>query len=354
MNRALATPHRSLQTRFLRSVIAGAVTAVLETGVFVILFHRLHWLGVVSNVAAFCVGTVLNFSLSKLWVFHKSGRALHREMVHFGIIALVGLGLNAVIFSFFFWLTHRGIASNILTMGLLFLINFMLKQWVFSSRTQRQRVHRLWRLYGGLGIWVRLKLFIRWHTCPIELIVREVPSQGALLDIGCGRGLLSFWALILHPDLKVHGIDIDAAKIADAGQVAQQLTTSPTFTTIPPYKNLPAGPWDCIAIADVLYLMAAEKQRELLEWCALVLAPGGKLLIKEMSSQPRWKFTWNKFQENLSVKLFKVTKGEQTFCFTPPEIMMTWLQKAGLSTHGQRLDQGYVHPHYLIIAKRTG
>ena len=64
--------------------------------------------------------------------------------------------------------------------------------------------------------------------------------------------------------------------------------------------RVPEGPWDAIVILDVLYLLPSAEQHALIERCVAALAPGGRLLVKEMDMAAGWKARWNTAQETLA------------------------------------------------------
>ena len=87
----------------------------------------------------------------------------------------------------------------------------------------------------------------------------------------------------------VVGVDIDAAKIAQAQAVAGRLgrPESGVRGRHRPARSRP-GPWDAIVVVDMLYLLpAARSSGSCWPRPPPSSAPGGMLLVKEMSDHPR-------------------------------------------------------------------
>ena len=205
-------------------------------------------------------------------------------------------------------------------------------------------------LYADSPPAVRAHVHIRWWSAPFAPVADALPTSGRILEIGCGHGLFAAYAALREPGRTVVGVDIDEEKIRHA-QVAT-LDGRLSFA-VGESGAVPAGPWDAVAFVDMLYLLPADAQRQLLTQAAATLVPGGRMVIKEMGTRPAWKVRWNTWQETLSVKVLRITAGS-SFDFVPPETMAGWLQDAGLRTKAQRLDRGTVHPHHLLLAERPG
>jgi SAM-dependent methyltransferase len=190
----------------------------------------------------------------------------------------------------------------------------------------------------------------------------ELPRTGRILEIGCGHGLFCTYAASAEPQRVVRGVDIDAAKIAVAAGVASRLPGLDLSFDVATSGAVAAGPWDGIVIIDMLYLLPAGEQCRLLTAAAAQLAPGGALLIKEMSSTPRWKARWNVFQETLSVSILGITEragsgpaggpARPRFDFVGTDELAGWLRELGLSLTGRRLDRRRLHPHHLLVGTR--
>ena len=221
--------------------------------------------------------------------------------------------------------------------------------------------------YAGQSAAVRLHAWVRWYSAPFPAIAGVLPDTGRILEIGCGHGLFSVYAALAGRSRAVRGVDIDRDKIAVARLVAGRVAADLEFDVNPSGAVSP-GPWDAIVVVDMLYLLPAEQQQQLLTEAAGELAPGGRLVIKEMSRTPRWKAAWNTAQETLAVSILGITErastpaapragtergvGPARFEFVAPETMALWLADAGLNTSSRRLDRGRIHPHHLLVASR--
>ncbi|MEW6155484.1 MAG: class I SAM-dependent methyltransferase [Actinomycetota bacterium] len=253
-------------------------------------------------------------------------------------------------------------------------------------------------LYRGAPLGARVHVRGRWLTCPFPRIERAVPAYGRVLEVGCGYGLFSTYLALREPGREVVGVDIDQAKIEVATAVAggigggagRRVVSRPAFGGRPPASRLggitkvlvggrsaasarraeperhqpprcqfelapsghvPPGPWDAVAIVDVLYLLEEADQKSLVETCAAALAPGGALVLKEMGTAPAWKARWNKAQETVSVRALKITAGDR-LTFVAPEEMGRWMNEAGLSVSHHPIGRRYPHPHHLIVGRR--
>jgi 2-polyprenyl-3-methyl-5-hydroxy-6-metoxy-1,4-benzoquinol methylase len=204
--------------------------------------------------------------------------------------------------------------------------------------------------YAEEPLGTRLHTRVRWRSCPFEEVAAAVPRGGRVLEIGCGHGLFATYLALDDPARTVVGTDVDGDKIRAAQRAATGLANL-SFAPAAP-GELPEGPWDAIAIVDVLYLIDRAGERSLLHDAARRLAPGGVLVVKEMGTTPRWKFRWMALQERLSVQVLRITAGHD-LTFVAPDELATWMTEAGLTgvTH-RRLDAHHLHPHHLVTAQR--
>jgi 2-polyprenyl-3-methyl-5-hydroxy-6-metoxy-1,4-benzoquinol methylase len=166
-----------------------------------------------------------------------------------------------------------------------------------------------WNAYKGEPLTTRAHAVVRALTCPFAPVIDCFPTSGAVLDVGCGHGLL-INLLARDPSrrgLRLCGIDHDAVKIERARRTAPSGVDFSTRAL----KSFPDAAFDALSIVDVLYTVKRQVWGEILSGCFRVLRPGGRLIVKEVVDRPRWKYWAIMAQETLSVTLFGITKGER-------------------------------------------
>jgi 2-polyprenyl-3-methyl-5-hydroxy-6-metoxy-1,4-benzoquinol methylase len=206
-------------------------------------------------------------------------------------------------------------------------------------------------LYADAPRGDRFHVRTRWWTCPFPAVEQAVPRQGRVLEVGCGHGLLSVYLGLCSSERDVLGVDIDEDKIVLARRAAEHLdpaTARVRFEHLEP-EGFAAGAFDAIVIADVLYLLPAERRLALLDECVAHLAPEGVLVVKEADRVPRWKGALTVGQELLATKVLRITEGDEVE-FSPPSTFVDHLTVAGLDVDLRRIDRGYPHAHVLLTA----
>jgi 2-polyprenyl-3-methyl-5-hydroxy-6-metoxy-1,4-benzoquinol methylase len=206
-------------------------------------------------------------------------------------------------------------------------------------------------LYAGAPMSARAHVRVRWATSPFRAVAAEVPESGRILEVGCGHGLLSLYLALTSPAREVLGVDVDDDKLKAGRTAAARGGLHATFDRMEG-DRLPDGPWDAIAIVDVLYLLSADDQLALLGACAAALGPGGTLVVKEMAPVPRWKATWNRLQETAAVRVLGITEGNE-LTFLPPAELAGAMAATGLTVHDRPLHRRYPHPHHLVVGRRA-
>jgi 2-polyprenyl-3-methyl-5-hydroxy-6-metoxy-1,4-benzoquinol methylase len=205
------------------------------------------------------------------------------------------------------------------------------------------------RRYRRTSPGTRAHVRVRWLTCPFAAVEAALPRQGRVLEVGCGHGLFALYAAQAAPARQVHGVDIDSAKVAEGRRAGEGLGNLSLSAVEPGWR--PDGQWDAIVVVDVLYLLGPGPGDELLAACTQATAAGGRLVVKEIATRPRWKYRLAVGQELAATRLARVTRGD-TVRFLPPERIVAGMLGAGLVVTQQRLDRWYPHPHLLLVGER--
>jgi 2-polyprenyl-6-hydroxyphenyl methylase/3-demethylubiquinone-9 3-methyltransferase len=181
-------------------------------------------------------------------------------------------------------------------------------------------------------------------------LLERAPARGRLLEVGCGHGLFANACALSRPELQVVGVDPAPAKIrAAAASVGSRGNVRFQEGRV---ESFAERGFDCVAVLDVLYLVPRGDWPSFLGACRASLAPGGRLLLKEVDVRPRWKFMRCVLQETVSVKLVGLTLGRE-FAFASQGEMRGVLDDAGYDAVAVTdLGRGYLTPHVLYEAVR--
>ena len=217
------------------------------------------------------------------------------------------------------------------------------------------QIDRIAVRYPTAGAWDRFHLRHRLRLCPYDELLPHLPERGAVLDVGCGFGLLGWFLADTRPALDYWGADVDARKIAlarlafqrhPAGDRAAHLHAGDVVTWTERPDRLAA-----VAVLDVLYLLPLPLQRALFDACCSLLEPGGRLLLKilpPLRGRARWR-TWA--QESLMVHVLRKTQGSGAiFASQDPTLYAGWGRERGLDCREVPLPTA--PPSTLLVLRR--
>lgn len=210
---------------------------------------------------------------------------------------------------------------------------------------------RVQAAFAGAPRSERLHVAGRLRSCPVAAVADATPAVGRVLDFGCGHGAVALYLAMTSPDRHVTGVDVDGEKLTHARAAAGAAHLAVEFEEVKPDYR-PSGEWDAITIVDVLYLLGRQRAFDFIDAAVDALGPGGVLVIKEIDVRPRWKFWFAAGQEFLATKILRITEGNNMY-FVPPTDIGDRLSAAGLSVEHRPVHQGRIHPHHLIVARKT-
>ncbi len=121
----------SIWMQLVRYIFVAGAGLVIDFGGLVFLTESLHIYYVLSATISFVAALIVNYALSVLWVFPASKyRRLH-EFLFFGLIGLVGLGINDLLI----WVLSSGFGvyyvwSKVISTSVVFAWNFLARKFL--------------------------------------------------------------------------------------------------------------------------------------------------------------------------------------------------------------------------------
>ncbi len=215
----------------------------------------------------------------------------------------------------------------------------------------------------GMLNWEFVRGKLRYDPLYFNLLRRGfLPSEGLLLDLGCGRGIVFSLLLAarevetrgLYPDgwappptgLAFRGIEgspktAETARQALAGE-AEIATADLRVAELPKAKS--------ILLLDVLHYLPAADQEALLARTAAALAAGGVLLIRDADAAAGWRFAATRLQERFSA----LVRGHwrQRFHYRSAAEWTELLVRLGLTVDAQPMGMGTPYANVLLAGRR--
>ncbi|MBP9898941.1 MAG: class I SAM-dependent methyltransferase [Gemmatimonadales bacterium] len=130
----------------------------------------------------------------------------------------------------------------------------------------------------------------------LDMLSRSLQGKHRILEIGCGFGLFGSYLAARDPEVRYHGIDLNAKRIELARSAAARLGLSNTrFDHGDARGDLQLDPeYDAVLMMDLLHHVPDPAKHRLIETATSRLAPGGHLVMKDIGRRPWPKlfFTW--------------------------------------------------------------
>ena len=160
-------------------------------------------------------------------------------------------------------------------------------------------------LYKGpeLEWYMKIKLLLEKNY---QLFHDLLPTQGKLLDIGCGYGFMSYMLHFTSPQREITGIDYDEEKIKTASHCFDKTTNANFYFA--DALDFAFEKYDGIILADMLHYLEPDGQIQLVEKCIRHLQPGGTIIIREGNADLQKQHTRTRLTEFFSTRFFSFNK----------------------------------------------
>lgn len=203
------------------------------------------------------------------------------------------------------------------------------------------------RRYLNHGFWPFLRALVRFSTAPLSRVAEYASEDGWLVDVGCGQGhFLEYCRRAGFRQL------LGVEPSSRATRRARAILPRNIAVIRGNAAELCLRSCKTLVVMDVLYLMSSGEQISFIRDAASILEPEGMILIKTMDSTRRIRQLFNVIQEFIAVRLFGITLGS-AFHFRTPAEWISILEQQGLEAHSIPMWKWFIHPHVLIIGRRS-
>jgi 1-acyl-sn-glycerol-3-phosphate acyltransferase len=132
-------------------------------------------------------------------------------------------------------------------------------------------------------------------------LLERLPRAGRLLDVGAGEGLLGLYLREGGSALSVHGLDVDATRIAAARQAAGG---DPGLRfEVADGEDAPYPEADVVTCIDVLHYLPPDRRDRMIQRLCATVAPNGVLYIRDPAAGAGMAGWWTEMTERVFVAL---------------------------------------------------
>ena len=144
--------------------------------------------------------------------------------------------------------------------------------------------------FARMPLPVRLYVSGRIFAFPPPFLDSYILPTGVLASFGCGIGIMEAYLGLRYPSLRIDASDCDPRKISIANDVAPPNVMFRVCDVIS--DPFPAG-LPAILFVDLLHHIPRESHDAVVAKSFSALQPGGRLIVKDLDTRPRWKQVWN-------------------------------------------------------------
>jgi 2-polyprenyl-3-methyl-5-hydroxy-6-metoxy-1,4-benzoquinol methylase len=176
-----------------------------------------------------------------------------------------------------------------------------------------------------------------------------LPDEGRILDVGCGFGLFASYFGQMHTTRRIVGVDPDERRIAIARRVGSAVGLADHRFIAGDVRTVELeGPFDAVYVLDVMHHLPRADQRAVLERLRDLLSPGGILVIKDITTEPRLGLLFTEVLERLMVGL------HEPLAYRHHREWGAMLTEIGFKVRMVRVPDVLPYPHVVIAATKPG
>jgi 2-polyprenyl-3-methyl-5-hydroxy-6-metoxy-1,4-benzoquinol methylase len=176
-----------------------------------------------------------------------------------------------------------------------------------------------------------------------------LPDEGRLLDVGCGFGLFAAYFGQMHKRRRIVGVDPDTRRVGLARRVAEGVGLHDHTFHVGDVRNAPIeGPFEAAYVLDVMHHLPRADQRPVLERLRSLLVPGGVLVVKDITTEPRTGLLFTKALDRLMVGL------NEPLAYRHHREWGEMLSTLGFKVRMVLVPDVLPYPHVVITATKLG
>ncbi len=171
-------------------------------------------------------------------------------------------------------------------------------------------------------------------------------DEGRILDVGCGFGLFAAYFGQTQPARRILGVDPDARRIELARSVSNGLGLANEFLVGDVRDAEVQGPFDAVYVLDVMHHIPADSQRAVLERLRDLLVTGGTLIVKDITTEPRFGLLFTELLDRVMVGMDEPLK------YRHHRDWGAMLSELGFKVRMVRVPDVLPYPHVVIAATK--
>ncbi|MBV9945312.1 MAG: class I SAM-dependent methyltransferase [Myxococcales bacterium] len=173
-------------------------------------------------------------------------------------------------------------------------------------------------------------------------------DEGRILDVGCGFGLFAAYFGQTHPGRTIVGVDPDARRIDIARRVSASLGLREHTFVVGDVRDavFDGGPFDAAYVLDVMHHLPEDDQRRVLERLGGLLSPGGMLIVKDITTEPRLGLAFTRALDRLMVG------WQEPLAYRHHTEWGAMLAELGFRVRMVRVPDVLPYPHVVIAATK--
>ncbi|MEO7113989.1 MAG: class I SAM-dependent methyltransferase [Polyangiaceae bacterium] len=172
-------------------------------------------------------------------------------------------------------------------------------------------------------------------------------DEGKILDVGCGFGLFAAYFGQTHPRRQILGVDPNAKRIKMAQKVASSLGLKNHKFLAGDVRDVSVeGPFDAAYVLDVMHHIPEKDQIPVLERLRDLLKPNGMLLIKDITTEPKFGLKFTEYLDRLMVGF------EDELTYRHHREWGRMLTSLGFKVRIVRVPDVLPYPHVVIAATK--